>query len=336
MRWRWPAPVERSWNRLRAAQQRRVAAWIRRRQGADHPPFTLQRRRLYIVPARAGWGFALLGLVMLIAGLNYANSIALMVTFLLAGLALVAMHACHRNLLGIEITQLAADPAFAGGQARLYLHLGENSGVPRPGLTADGPGITAVDCDLAARGATRLELDVPAPRRGLLPLPRLRITTTFPFGLFRAWTWVHVPLTILVYPRPLGARALPAAPGERHGNLSAGSQADEWAGLRPFREGDSPRQVAWKAYARGAPLLVKEYTAAGSAERVFDFGALAGMDTEQRLSQLARWIVDAEAAGERYALVLPGLRIAPDHGNAHRHRCLAALALYGSTDPHDG
>ena len=46
--------------------------------------------------------------------------------------------------------------------------------------------------------------------------------------------------------------------------------ADEWLGLRPFRDGDSPRQVDWKAYARDAPLLVKEYSAAGAEMRIFD------------------------------------------------------------------
>ncbi len=63
--------------------------------------------------------------------------------------------------------------------------------------------------------------------------------------------------------------------------------------------------MAWKAYARGAPLLVKEYTASGSAERLFDFSALAGLDTEQRLSQLAQWIVGSAADGERFGLQLP-------------------------------
>ena len=40
------------------------------------------------------------------------------------------------------------------------------------------------------------------------------------------------------------------------------------------------------------------------------------------------WVVDAEARGDRYALVLPGLRIPPDRGPQQRHRCLAALAVF--------
>jgi uncharacterized protein (DUF58 family) len=117
-----------------------------------------------------------------------------------------------------------------------------------------------------------------------------------------------------------GTRALP------------GAAADEWAGLRPFRDGDSPRQVDWKAYAREAPLLVKEYAAGASELRLFDFAQLAHLDVEARLSQLARWVVEAEGSGDRYGLVLPQVQLLPDRGPEHRHRCLAALAMFGLAD----
>ncbi len=316
------------WTTLRAVQRRRAAAWIRRRQGADALPVTLQRRRIYILPTRAGLGFALLLLVMLVAGLNYANSIALFLTFVLAGLSLVSMHACHRNLLQVRINRIDTEPAFAGSQALVHLVLMEDAGLPRPDIRVDGDGTTGTVCDLPMHAEGRLELLLATPRRGLMPLGRVRITTTYPFGLFRAWTWLHPPHTITVYPAPAGARPMPIAPGARQGTHMHGPDADEWSGLRAWREGDSPRQVAWTVYARGLPLMVKEYSAAGSDDRLFDFAALDGAGTEQRLSQLARWILDAESAGARYALRLPGDRIQTGHGLAHRHRCLAALALY--------
>ena len=99
--------------------------------------------------------------------------------------------------------------------------------------------------------------------------------------------------------------------------------------MRPFRDGDSPRQVAWKAYAREAPLLVKEYSTAGSPLRLLSLDAARQPDIESRLAQLARWVVDAEAAGDLYGLELPGELIPAHRGPDHRHRCLAALALYG-------
>jgi uncharacterized protein (DUF58 family) len=198
-------------------------------------------------------------------------------------------------------------------------------------LEARLPQGTLRTADVPARSQLRLELPLAAPARGLVRVDRVRLSTAQPFGLFRAWTWVHTPtITMLVYPHPHGALPMPADSARNSGarpHLGAG--ADEWVGLRPFRDGDSPRQVDWKAYARESPLLVKEYVQGASELRLFDFSQLAHLDQEARLSQLARWVVDAEAHGERYGLVLPGLRLAPDRGPEHRHRCLAGLALFG-------
>jgi len=307
-----------------------MAAWARRRQGTDSLPLTLQRRRLYILPTRAGLGFLVLLLFMLIAGLNYANSLALFLTFLLSGFVLVTMQLCHRNLLGALLSAADASPTFAHRPGNLRLTLGNTSTLPRfrieSGVSDDPPRAT----DVPAQGRQQIDLPVAAPKRGVVAIDRLRLATTHPFGLFRTWTWVHAPLEMLVYPRPHGSLPMPAESGRKVGTRSRGETgADEWAGLRPFRDGDSPRQVDWKAYAREAPLLVKEYSAAGSELRVFQFDQIRGLDVEARLEQLARWVVDAEEHGDRYGLELPGVHIAPDRGTDHRHRCLAALALYG-------
>lgn len=311
----------------------RMAQWIRRRQGLDHLPVRLERRRLYILPTRAGLAFAGLLLLMLIAGMNYANSLALFLTFLLGAFALVVMQQCHRNLLGTEVISCLAPAVFAGGSGAVHVTLASGGGEARPrleGALAEGALTIA---SLPAGRQRRLELPLPATARGIVRLERVRLATAYPFGLFRAWTWMHTPIEMLVYPRPRGALPMPGYAGRRSGTRSLpGAGADEWAGLRPFRDGDSPRQVDWKAYAREAPLLVKEYAQGESELRMFEFASLAPRDVETRLSQLARWVVDAEARGERYGLILPALRLAPDRGPAHRHRCLAALATFGLED----
>jgi uncharacterized protein (DUF58 family) len=315
---------------MRAFMQRRMAQWIRRRQGADVLPVTLQRRRLYILPTRTGMAFSILLLLMLIAGLNYANSLALVTTFLLAGLGLVAMHACHRNLLGLTITGIAAQDSFAGTVAQVQLQLANPSAPVRVGIEVDAGNGPAVACSVPANGTVSVPRLIPTPARGAMPIGRLRLKTSWPFGLFRSWTWLHLTDELIVYPVAHGARSMPVAAGTRGGvaPYDAG-ELDEWATLRAFRDGDSARQVAWKAYAHGAPLLVKEYTASGSAERLFDFAVLHGLDTEQRLSQLAKWIVSSAADAERFGLKLPLQFIDLDQGPGHRQRCLRALARYG-------
>jgi uncharacterized protein (DUF58 family) len=274
---------------------------------------------------------------MLVAGLNYANSTALFLTFLLTGFALVAMHQCHRNLLGAQLVAATAQPTFAHRSGTLSL-IFENAAAAARFRIAAGVGDEPVaPTDLPARGRGKIELSVAASKRGLVQIDRLHLNTTHPFGLFRTWTWVHAPIEMLVYPRPNGSLPMPTHYGNKAGARSVtNTGSDEWLGLRPFRDGDSPRQVDWKAYAREAPLLVKEYSAAGAELRMFDFGALGNLQLETKLEQLARWVVDAEGGGERYGLRLPDNRIEPDRGPEHRHRCLAALAMFGLGDARRG
>jgi len=310
--------------------QRRIAAWFLRRQGPDRLPIELRRRRLYILPTRAGAGFAVMVFAMLIAALNYGNSMALLLTCLLTGFGLVAMHQCHRNMVSLRLLSASTQSAFAGEHGTVSLVLANESPLPRYRLQIDTQGAEPAACDLPPRSTCQLELQVAAPARGLVRIERLRISTMHPFGLFRAWSWVHAPITFVVFPRPRGTRPVPVHLGGGDGQArEPGAQKDEWLGLRPFREGDSPRQIAWKAYARGAPLLSKEYAASGAQQRVFDFGQLEGLQTEARLEQLARWVVDAEARGESYGLILPGTQLSPGHGPEHRRRSLTALALHG-------
>jgi uncharacterized protein (DUF58 family) len=317
--------------------RRRAAAWARRRQGDDRLPVTLHTRRIYILPTRAGFAFGALLLTMLLAGLNYSNSIALLFTFLLSGFALIAMHLCHRNLAGTVVRGVATVDAFAGEHGRLLLTLENPADSPRIGLDVEIEAreeSSRASVSLPRDGSARADVAVPLARRGRVPIERVKLSTAFPFGLFRAWTWLHLPISLIAWPVPRGRREPPpeAATG---GSTPAVHRAgdEEWASLREFRDGDSPRQVAWAAFARGRGLLVKTYESPAAHHRFFDLAAVPGTDLEQRLEQLAAWIMAAHARGERYGLRLDGVEVPPDSGSEHRERCLDGLALYGSGEP---
>jgi uncharacterized protein (DUF58 family) len=116
-------------------------------------------------------------------------------------------------------------------------------------------------------------------------------------------------------------------------DLSRGD--DDFAGLRSFHPGDSPRRIAWKAFAREQGLQVKVYAGTEVTSHLLDWDSLSGMETEARLSQLCRWVEDAYASGRAFGLKMPGTYIPANIGAAHRQRCLTALALFGlGSEPH--
>ena len=122
--------------------------------------------------------------------------------------------------------------------------------------------------NLPAGGSARADVAVLLERRGRVRIARIKLSTSFPFGLFRAWTWLHLPLSLIAWPVPRGRREPPSETASGGSAPSVHRAGDEeWAGLRAFRDGDSPRQVAWAAYARGRGLLVKTYESPAAHHR---------------------------------------------------------------------
>ena len=133
----------------------------------------------------------------------------------------------------------------------------------------------------------------------------------------------------IVYPRPAAEAPVPPATQAAQGHRQHDARGEEdFAGFRRFHDGDSPRHVAWKAYARSGELLSKLFAGADTSSQWLDYARIPVTDVEMRLSILARWVVDADRTGRDYGLRLPGVEFPPAHGHGHRHRCLQALALF--------
>lgn len=319
--------------RARESLRRRMRDWAWKRQGPDGRRAIIVQRRLYILPTAQGLLFGVTVFVMLLGSMNYANSMGFMLTFLLASLGVVAMNAIHANLLGLELTAGRAAPVFAGETARFHL------AVHNPGKR--GRVAVTVGADEDDRTVTS---DVPAAQQSIAPVPRatthrgwqelgrLSLETTYPLGLFRAWSYVYLDWRVLVYPAPADkAPPLPPPLGGRGLGRPNDQGEDDFSGLRQYQRGDSPRRIAWKASAREQELLTKRFTGVGEETRWLDFALLPGLFEEQRLSVLCRWVLQAHAAGVVYGLKLPGVTLAPASGDDHRDRCLKALALHGLT-----
>lgn len=291
----------------------------------------LSGRRIYILPTGLGVAFAAMLFAMFLGAMNYANNLALALAFTLGALGLTAMHYCHRNLAGVRLLSAACEPVFAGQVARFRIALENTAPLARHELIVANDYSEADPVRIDPAGRAVLAIDLPAAQRGYLPLDHFEISTCHPFGLFRAWAYLHMDLGCVVYPRP-AARGIPAPPLHTDtGGAQDSVRGDEdFAGLRSYHSGDSPRRIAWKAYAREQGLHVKLYAGTAVTSHMFDWDSLQGLDTEARLSQLCRWIEDAYAGGRAFGLRLPGLEFPPNIGAAQRQRCLTALALFNA------
>lgn len=295
-------------------------------------PLRLGQRRIFIIPTRAGLLFAVALIVMLVAAINYTLALGHALVFLLAGLGITGMVHTFRNLYGLLITPGRSEPVFAGETAHFQLSLGNDRPTPRLALELEAEPGLAVSAAIDARENAKVTIPVSAHQRGWLELPRVRLATRYPLGLFIAWCYLQPAMRCLVYPQALASPLPPPSPTPSTGERSGDGGQEDFAGFRERQPADSPRHVAWKASAREGgerPLLVKQFAGGAQVELLLDWALTdPALPVETRVSQLAGWVLTAESEAFSYALHLPEKEIQASCGDAHRRHCLEALALF--------
>jgi uncharacterized protein (DUF58 family) len=303
-----------------------------RRCPHDHDGIaTIGARRIYILPTATGFAFGAMLFATLLGSLNYQNNLGLFLTFLMAGIALVSMHHCWYNLLGLSVRCADAEPVFCGRQARFRVELWDQRGRDHGEVCLRGGRCGPIPASAHAE----IDVSVATFHRGPVQIDELLIETRHPLGLFRAWAWTRTPAQVLVYPAPapeapppgLGTTADHRSEAKAEAAAWRDSGAEDFIGSRGYRPGDSPRQIDWKVLARERGLVTKEFAGDPAAEVQLDLHQHRG-NLEQRLSVLTRQILDAEARPLRYGLRLGTEVIPAGRGEHHKRRCLEALARY--------
>lgn len=189
-----------------------------------------------------------------------------------------------------------------------------------------------------ARGRAACRAVVVPASRGRCTFRRVRVSTTFPFGLTRKSVTFEQPAEVLVRPRvpavdPEVLRR-PAGRGQGGRAVRRGRSGDEFFSLREYIPGDSTRRIAWRASARLARPVVREL-----AERPGRRIWITPRYAED--SPLAEPVIEAAAGLVQAALAAgyePGVdaipaderdrtRVTP--GTRQAGACLDALALAG-------
>jgi uncharacterized protein (DUF58 family) len=306
-----------------------ISNWLFRLRGPERGEIVLVQRRIFILPTRAGLVYAAVLLLMLTGSINYALSLGFILTFLLAGVGIVAMLHTFRNLAGLRITPGKTEAVFAGEIAHFPLTLRNPTRTPRYALAIARGKEDADAVDVPAESTAVATAAIKTERRGLLYPGRLTLHTRYPVGLYYGWSYIDLDMHCVVYPRaaPPGVPLPPLQAGGAEGS-GGGDGHDDFAGLRQYHPGDSPRHVAWKTAAREQILLTKHFTGYAPSQLWLTLdSAPPALGLEEKISRLTRWVLEADAAGIVYGLTLPNATIDAATGVVHRERCLHALAL---------
>ncbi|MEZ5470393.1 MAG: DUF58 domain-containing protein [Marinicella sp.] len=296
------------------------------RRGREPLPVTFDWRRIYVLPSKPGLFFAIIWLVMMMAGLNFNNNMSLMLVFLLFGLAQVALYQTFFNLRNLTLEHIAARPVFLGEDITLEITAGADNQKWQIQATAE----SSIDITHISEQTTKFHLTINSFVRGWQTIPRIKFFTRYPLGLFTVWVYCTPQAAVLVYPKP--EQPCPEFP--QHGGLDGDKtnlfKGDELSSIRAYQQGDPIRDIAWKKSAQSNQIWVKEFNQLQGNTLLFDFAQMNSGNLEFKLSRMTAWVLNAELQQAEYQVLLPGFDSGMSSGQQHKQQCLKALALFST------
>lgn len=324
-----------SFKQTRQRWQQRIEQMAVKRNPPQALTHRLTQRNLYILPTRFGVVYAVILLLMFLAAINYQNSMAFLLTFLLTSLGLISLWQTHQNLHGLEIRLQRPARVHAGQQSSLRFQVINHARRPRYAVGLQYLQFPPAYVSPASEHEEALEIVLPGGPRGQYQLAQIVAFTRFPTGLFHAWSWLKFEQPVWVYPKAVKHQEFDLSWMQNGGNQGKETrEGDDFAGLRAHRSGESLKHISWKAFAQGRGLLSKSFHGHALPEFWIDWEqTLSQGNTEERLGILTSQLLEAEQQQRHYGLRLPGVEIAIASGPAHLQQCLEQLSLFRKPQP---
>ncbi len=272
-----------------------------------------------------------------LGALNTGNNLLYLVLGFLLTLIIVSGVLSERCLRGLSVRRLGAESAYAGEPFAFRYELRKEGGASYAlEVTEDTPELSGVAKlpYLADGGASVARADFTATRRGPYRLERLKVTTTFPLGLFAKTRLYDLDDLLLVFPRrgfacvdPLESSDGPAGDA---GNPRRRDGTGDLLGLTEVHEGEDVRRVHWLKSAAAGKLLRTEREREERRQFVLSVDdALAGEALERRCEETATQSQRLLSQGYEVGLETGAQRLRPAAGPGQARRILSALAWVG-------
>lgn len=239
-----------TWAEFRA----RVRRWMR-------PPRSLKTTRegKYFIGITIGVGFA---------AINTGNNLLYLLLGMMLSLIVASGILSEMSLRALDVTRQPPQRIHAKTPFLMGIGLGNQKkrfpsfSIEVEDLVADKP--LDKKCYFLKLPAGRLQHTSyrhTFARRGRYTFTAFRVSTKFPFALFRKSRRVDLATEVIVFPQlhPVGRdhQRRAALLGEEARGRAG--RRGEFATLREFREGDDPRDIHWGSTARKGRTMVREY-----------------------------------------------------------------------------
>jgi uncharacterized protein (DUF58 family) len=291
---------------------------------------TLEHRNIYVLPSSLGMYFLVVAVLNFIMGINYQNNLILVMAYLMFVVLLIAVLIGYSNAKGLTVSFHKLIMSFSPQSPHLVFHLSCDDVCQSVMLTYQGLQNSVAEKSHVNKVISELTLTLPYNERGKYLLKRIRISSNYPFGLVKVWSYILLDEAAFVYPAMYSIdidKTNHSVINSREIGNAKTHGTDEFEHLIPHLPEMGLQRVSWKHYAKTQHLLVKEFVDYTAKDIAFDFNAMQG-HTEQRLSQLCYLICESSEKNIPFTLKLPNKIINANSGMQHKLKCLRALSEY--------
>ncbi|MBI5634236.1 MAG: DUF58 domain-containing protein [Nitrospirae bacterium] len=212
---------------------------------------------------REGKRFLLASVLIAVAAVNTGNNLIYLILSLMLSFIVLSYLILRLNLAGLSLDVSVAGAVYAGEPVSVKLHVHNKKKLPVYSVIIAAQDAAAeVYCgQISGHGVFRGTVVLVFGKRGLYGYRNFVVQSGFPFILFRKSISVEVSGQVLVYPKLLDVREVTEVieGRQQEGAVAVRGRGDEVYSLRAFQYGDDWRRIHWKASAKQAGFLIREY-----------------------------------------------------------------------------
>lgn len=245
--------------------------------------FRLPPNKTFIVPTVFGFAYGACCILILAMGFMQSNNVVYLVAFLAISLGVNSLRVTDKIITSVNVNFPEYIFGPANEESDYYIQILSHHEVAKMSFEISCKDKT----QMIQRGMTLV--DSPKIEEGVNKDWILKISTTAPFGLSRAWKLIPINSKIIGFPLPIG-RSL-------NESFSYQSESPFEGEIKPLKAGESFQRIIWRILAKnGKKVRWSEAIDSSKNHLIFDYDLIESKSHLEKLRQLSRWILEANEA----------------------------------------
>ncbi|WP_372651383.1 DUF58 domain-containing protein [Halobacteriovorax sp.] len=290
----------------------------------------LSSNKTYILPSRFGLGLIFITFLVFIIAITFGHPFSYFITFFLTSIIVVCAFSTNSTISKLKTFHFHDEFIECGNEELVSVNISNREYSSSMSLYTTSELSVNEKATIISNENNKLRFSLKSDHCGILKMSRIKIHTTFPLGIFRAWKYIDSNKQVIVYPKRVVAgdiyRESLYSKGSESENIYNIETKDEFLDHRKFRDTDSWKHIDWKAFARGRGLLTKNFSGQDSNAVVL---SVNHKDNINYLGKVTDQLFKSYDSSIETILLVDGEVTSKGNNKVHLYECLRILARLG-------